>query len=152
MKEVITKELIFMNMQFKEQDEVFRFLAQQLKDTGRSTSVEEVKNGFYTREAEFSTYIDNEIAIPHCRNKSIKDASVAIVINETGIAWTDDGEYPKILFALMIPEANENQMHIRVLAQVAQMIMVESFVESLKKASTVDEIYEMMQSLNEVIQ
>lgn len=148
---IITKDLIFKDTNFACQEEVFTFLAEQLYEQQRSDSVVEVKNGFYSREREFSTCIDHEIAIPHCRVENIKNASVAVIVNKNGIPWTDSEEYVKYLFALMIPEENENQIHIRVLAQMAQMIMQESFMESIIKASSSEKIYEIIKSLNEEI-
>lgn len=151
MKEVVIKELIFKDTQFTTQDEVFHFLAHQLKKCNRSTSVQDVVAGFYAREAEFSTYIDDGMAIPHCRNTSIQDATVAVVLNKEPIPWTDMKEGAKTIFALLIPAANENQIHIRVLAQVAQMLMQETFVESLQKAQTEDELYDVVKTLNKEI-
>lgn len=148
MKEVISENLIFINTHLKTQSEVFDFLEKELKKENRCIQNESIKKGFYAREQEFSTYIDNGIAIPHCRHTSIIDASVAIIINDQKINWTQNGEKADIFISLMIPEKNENQIHIRVLAQVAQLIMEPEFIQFIKEADNEKEIYERVKVLN----
>lgn len=149
MSTVISKEMIFKNTEFTTQEEVFGFLANRMKETNRSINVEDIIKGFYHREEEFSTYIGNQIAIPHCRNKSVIYASVAIIINKKGIPWTDQEEMPDMIFALMIPEQKEDQIHIKILAQVAQLLMDDDFVEKIRNAKTEEEIYEFVKIVNQ---
>ena len=149
MKEVIAKEMIFLHQNLNSQEEVFRFLADQLLKADRGTLREELVNGFYAREGEFSTALNDKIAIPHCRHNAVKDATVLIVQNEKDIMWTD-GEPVDLMFALMIPGGDENQLHIRILAQVAQLIMEETFIEKVRKGQSPEEIYDEMKALNEL--
>ena len=53
-----------------------------------------------------------------------------------------------MFFALLVPGSNENQMHIRILAQVAQLIMEEDFIELVNKANNSDQIYQRLSVLN----
>lgn len=148
MKPVISKEYIYVKQNFTNQKELFAFLANQLVASKRAENEQSIIDSFYAREEEFSTYVDRGIAIPHCRSQSIHDASVAIVINKNKIQWTEEDECPNLFFALMIPESNENQIHIRVLAQVAQLLMEDEFVEAIRNAKNEEEIFSLVSKLN----
>lgn len=144
---VIDKNLIFLDTEFKSQEEVFRFLANKAIETKRGNDLDLIVQGFYDRELEFSTAMDEMIAIPHCRNEGIIQATVIVIRNKYDIEWTGH-EQVKILFALLVPESNENQMHIRILAQVAQLIMEDDFKKMVNCASQPNQIYEYMGALN----
>lgn len=149
MKNVISEEYIYLDTEIKTQDELFDFLACKMVEHGRASNIEEMKEGFYKREAEFSTAMNDGIAIPHCRVGAIVDATVIIVRNVKCIMWSDE-ESVDVFFALLIPEANENQIHIKILAQVAQLIMEDSYIEIVRTSRERREIYKEMQSLNEL--
>ncbi len=147
MKEVIAKEMIFLHRNFTSQEEVFRFLARQLAAAGRGGQEEALVEGVYAREKEFSTALNDRLAIPHCKSRAVKEATVLVVCNEREISWTD-GEPVDLLFALMIPAEDENRLHIRILAQVAQLMMEESFIEAVRQGQDAQEIYNAMKDLN----
>lgn len=144
---VIEKNLIFLDTELDSQDEIFQFLANTVVDLGRGKSVEGIVEGFYFREKEFSTAMNDRIAIPHCRNKYIQQASVVVLRNKKNVVWTNQ-EKVNLIFALLVPESNENQMHIRVLAQVAQMIMEDNFIEMITTADNSEYVFEKMKDLN----
>lgn len=148
MNPVISKEHIYVKQNITTQKDLFSFLAKQLVASKRAENEQSIIDSFYAREEEFSTYVDRGIAIPHCRSKFIYDASVVIVVNENDIQWTEKGENPNLFFALMIPESNENQIHIRVLAQVAQLLMEDEFVAAVRNAKNEEEIFNLVNKLN----
>lgn len=150
MKDVIMEEMIFLHQNLASQEDVFRFLAEQLIEAGRGSSKEELVRGFYAREKEFSTALNDKIAIPHCRNLAVKDATVLIIRNERDIAWTDQ-EPVDLMFALMVPAENENQIHLRILAQVAQLIMEDGFIQKVRQETSPRGVYQEMKALNDLI-
>lgn len=150
MMEVIVKDFIFLDTDLHTQDEVFQFLTKALTSCGRADQGDIIIEGFYQREKEFSTAMNDGIAIPHCRSKAIQDATVIIVRNQSMITWTDQEEVD-LFFALMIPEANENQMHIRILAQVAQLIMEDDFIDIVRHSKDPEVIYKEMEKLNTLL-
>lgn len=147
---VIDKKMIFLNTSFKSQQEVFDFLADKMVEDKRGNSSKKMIDGFYQREQEYSTAINDNIAIPHCRIEEIEKATVIVLRNKNKIKWTDDEEV-NLFFALMIPASNENQMHIKILAQVAQLIMEDSFINIVKDSDNVDAIYQGMHVINDLI-
>jgi len=150
MKNVIVPECIYLDTELKTQEEVFKFLANNLVKLDRGNDAEEIVKGFNQREQEISTSINNGIAIPHCRNAAIIDATVMVVRNRTEVIWTDK-EKVDLMFAPFVPASNKNQMHIRILAQVAQIIMEDQFIHLVRKAEKAEQVYFEMKPLNDVL-
>ena len=82
---VIDHNFIFIDTDFQTQKELFTFLAEQVLSSKRGNDLDKIVEGFYERENEFSTAMDNYIAIPHCRNENILQATVIVVRNKTEI-------------------------------------------------------------------
>jgi len=152
MKNVIVRELIFIDTEFKTQDEVLNFIASRLFEAGRCSDVSEVVRGFYDREAEFSTCMNDGIAIPHCLNQAISDATVIVVRNQFDIPWPQKEDQANLFFSLLIPKKNENQMHIRILAQVAQLIMEDDFIKNVRDSENTQIIYDLLKDLNKTFE
>jgi fructose PTS system EIIA component len=150
MKNVVAEEMIFVNTSFTSQKDLFEFIAETAFGLGRISNVQSVIDGFYHREGEYSTAMNDGIAIPHCRTDSIIDASVVIVRNSEKVVWTEDEECD-LFFALLVPESNVNQMHIRILAQIAQLLLEDEFVAQVRLANDSSQIFDMVKELNKVL-
>jgi PTS system fructose-specific IIA component len=150
MKNVVAEEMIFVNTSFNSQKDLFEFIADTAFGLGRTSDVKSVVDGFYHREGEYSTAMNDGIAIPHCRTESILDASVIIIRNSEKVIWTEDEECD-LFFALLVPESNVNQMHIRILAQVAQLLLEDEFVAQVRQANDPSYIFDLVKELNTVL-
>lgn len=150
MCDVIDKNLIFLNTSYQNQQQVFDFLADEVIKESRGIDKEKIIEGFYEREKEYSTAINDGIAIPHCRIEEIKKATVIVLRNKEKIIWTESEEID-IIFALLIPKSNENQMHIKILAQVAQLIMEDDFIKLIKNSENTEDIFSAMNIINTLL-
>lgn len=150
MCDVIDKKLIFLNTSYKNQKEIFNFIADEVIKESRGIDKEKIIEGFYEREKEYSTAINDGIAIPHCRINEINKATVIVLRNKEKIIWTENEDID-IIFALLIPKSNENQMHIKILAQVAQLIMEDDFIKLIKDSENTDDIFSTMNIINTLL-
>lgn len=150
MCDVIDKELIFLNTSYQNQKEIFNFIADEVIKESRGIDKEKIIEGFYEREKEYSTAINDGIAIPHCRIDEINKATVILLRNKEKIIWTENEEID-IIFALLIPKSNENQIHIKILAQVAQLIMEDDFIKLIKDSENTDDIFSTMNIINTLL-
>ncbi|NUT57222.1 MAG: PTS sugar transporter subunit IIA [Agromyces sp.] len=98
------------------------------------------------REETASTYMGNELAIPHGPNET-KDTSLAsglsLVRYDGGVDW--DGE--PVTFVIGI--AGKGNEHLEILSQIAILFSDEDEVERLKTAQTPEELFGMLGSVNE---
>jgi len=98
------------------------------------------------REQTVSTYMGNELAIPHGTNETkstILESGLSVVRYDGGVDW--DGEH--VTFVIGI--AGKGDEHLEILSQIAILFSEEDEVERLKSASTPEELYAMLSAVNE---
>ncbi|TYL54297.1 PTS sugar transporter subunit IIA [Agromyces mariniharenae] len=98
------------------------------------------------REETASTYMGNELAIPHGTNETkdtILASGLSVVRYDGGVDW--DGE--PVTFVIGI--AGKGNEHLEILSQIAILFSDEDEVERLKTAQTPEELFGMLSSVNE---
>lgn len=107
---------------------------------------EEYIDAMLERENSVSTYMGNFLAIPHGTNEakdSIMRSALSLVRYEQPIDW--GGEQVK--FAVGI--AGLNNEHLEILAKIAVVFSDEDEVQKLIEAGSADEIYALLEEVNE---
>lgn len=98
------------------------------------------------REQTVSTYMGNELAIPHGTNET-KDAILAsalsVVRYDGGVDW--DGE--PVTFVIGI--AGRGDEHLEILSQIAILFSDEDEVARLKSANTPEDLFALLATVNE---
>ncbi len=83
-------------------------------------------------------------AIPHAKDHSIEEANVIIVQLNSKIDWKSlDGEGTDFIIALFIPDSEAGTTHLKLLSQVARLLMHKEVTNCLKQAQSPDEIAEI---------
>jgi len=93
------------------------------------------------REETVSTYMGNELAIPHGTNETkdqILESALSIVRYDGGVDW--DGEH--VTFVVGI--AGKGDEHLEILSQIAILFSEEDDVARLKAAGTPEELFEIV--------
>lgn len=140
-KDLLKRELMIFDLEADSKDEVIEILARKFFDHGYVESKEEFAQGLRKREEEGSTALGDGVAIPHSKNKTVKEPAVLFAKNIQGLDYDDlDGEASKVFFAIAALDW-ENNLHVETLAELSKMIMKAGFVDDLLKASNPDEIY-----------
>src|SRR5699024_12822210 len=82
-------------------------------------------------------------AILHTKDKSIKQAGIVVLVNETGIEWESmDGKPARFFISLLIPEKEAGATHLNLLAAVSKMLVHDDVRERLLTLDSVDAIYD----------
>ncbi|BAQ23377.1 PTS sugar transporter subunit IIA [Streptococcus troglodytae] len=138
---MIDENLIKINLTFESQDEVFHYLATLIVDNGYANNTESVIQSLKLRESEGTTGMMEGFAIPHAKDKSIVKPGIAILKLKTGVEWHSmDEQLINYVIALFIPEKEAGTTHLKVLSQVARLLVNKAFKESIKEADTVLEL------------
>lgn len=90
------------------------------------------------RENTVSTYMGNELAIPHGTNETkneILESALSIVRYDGGVDW--DGEH--VTFVVGI--AGKGDEHLEILSQIAILFSEEDDVAKLKAAGTPEDLF-----------
>ncbi|SFI64913.1 MULTISPECIES: PTS sugar transporter subunit IIA [Microbacterium] len=98
------------------------------------------------REMTVSTYMGNELAIPHGTNETkdtILDSALSFVRYDGGVDW---GGEP-VTFVVGI--AGKGDEHLEILSQIALIFSDDDEVARLKQAQTPEELFGMLSSVND---
>ena len=114
-----------------------------------SINHEDIVRVLLERERLGSTGIGNGIGIPHGKFKGIDSLILGFGLSRKGVDFESmDGQPTHIFFLLISPE-NSAGLHLKLLAQISKILKVDSFREKLIQASNVDEIYDIIDNVDE---
>lgn len=115
-----------------------------LQDAGAVTGA--YLDAMRQREMTVSTYMGNELAIPHGTNETkdaILDSALSFVRYDGGVDW--DGEH--VTFVVGI--AGKGDEHLDILSQIALIFSEEDEVERLKAADSPEHLLALLGSVND---
>ena len=119
-------------------ENVIRAVGQMLVDAGYVN--QSYVDAMVKREKCFSTYMGNEVALPHGveeAKKEIKASGIAVMIFPEGTDW--GGEKAKVVVGI----AGVGEEHLEILSILAEKVLEEESIEKLTAASA-QEVYEML--------
>ena len=99
----------------------------------------------YHREEESTTGIGEGIAIPHGKCDAVIKPGLAAMVIPDGVDFDSlDGQPVHLIFLIAKHPNTKDNVHLDVLSKLSMLLMDESFVTSLKNASSVDEFLEIV--------
>ncbi|MCZ4068203.1 PTS sugar transporter subunit IIA [Microbacterium sp. H37-C3] len=125
-------------------EEAMKEAADLLESAGAVTSA--YFDAMQQREQTVSTYMGNELAIPHGTNETkdaILDSALSFVRYDGGVDW---GGEP---VSFVVGIAGKGDEHLDILSQIALLFSEEDDVARLKAAQTPDELYALLASVNQ---
>ena len=134
---LLLNDAIYLNQTLTSQAAVFDFLAKQAVTLGVATDAGAVLASLQERESLGTTGMMDGFAIPHAKDASIKEAKVLILKLTSGIDWQSmDGQAIDFIFCLMIPDSQAATTHLKVLSQLARLLMRQPVKQALKEAQS----------------
>lgn len=119
-------------------EHVIRAVGQMLVDSGYVN--QSYVDAMVKREETFSTFMGNELALPHGveeAKKEVKASGIAVMVFPEGTDW--DGELVKVVVGI----AGVGEEHLQILSSIAELVLEEGSMEQLISGSA-EEIYEML--------
>lgn len=148
-KDLLKKELMILDLKADNKKDAIEELAGKFYEHGYVNSKEEFVDGLRAREEQGSTALGDGVAIPHSKNKTVKEPAVLFARKNDGLDYEAlDGEDTFIFFAIAAPDG-ENNLHVETLAELSKMIMKAGFVDDLKKVNNLDEVYQVIDKYSE---
>lgn len=147
--EMVNEKLVNFGYEAKTKDDVIKGLGKMMYDAGKVNDLNKYIEGLYEREAVFSTGVGNGVAIPHCKSDCVREAAFTLAKLKNSVEWeTLDGRPVDYVIMLAAPNTSDNA-HLEMLSKLAANLMDDDFRETLKGASTVEEIKELFSSKKE---
>lgn len=124
-------------------ENVIRQVGQMLVDSGYVNP--SYVDAMVKREESFSTYMGNELALPHGveeAKKEIKASGIAVMIFPEGTDW--GGETVKVVVGI----AGVGEEHLQILSVIAEQAFEEGNMERIINGSA-QEVYEILKGGND---
>ena len=137
--DLLVPERVALNMQVADKAMAIHAMVGMLDRTGCLRDAVEYEKDVLEREAQGTTGVGGGVAIPHGKSNAVLVPALAAVTLREAIDYQAlDGAPVRLLFLIAAPDG-ANDLHIQVLARLAQLLMEPLFCEELKQAATPEE-------------
>ncbi|MGJ7905981.1 PTS sugar transporter subunit IIA [Actinopolyspora sp. H202] len=132
--ELITTELVDLDLPDADRRAAVRSLANRLVNAERVTDIERFLDDVENREQQMATGMRGGIGIPHCRSAAVTVPSLAFGRSTAGIDFGAEDGPASLIFLIAAPEGGDSD-HMAVLASLARRLMREEFKRTLLDAN-----------------
>lgn len=131
----LTERTVKTQLAAGEKEAAIREMAELAAGTGKVADVAELVRVALAREAQGTTGLGEEIAIPHAKTDAVTAPVVGFARSADGIDWgSPDGTPAKLVFLIAVPEAAAGDEHLRILALLSRKLMDSGFRARLQGA------------------
>lgn len=131
MSEMITADLVDLDLSADSKEAAARALAERMVAKGRVTDLDGFLADVAAREAQMPTGLDGGIGIPHCRSEHVTEPTLAFGRSAAGIDFgAADG--PADLIFLIAAPAGADDAHLTILSSLARQLMNAEFTSALR--------------------
>lgn len=136
MSNIISDSAVFLDVAASSVADAFTFIANKSVELGIATDADAVASALHEREDADSTGMINGFAIPHAKSDAVASPALVVVRFAQPVDWgkTQDGQPVHCAIALLTP-AKDPTVHLRILAQVASMIVRDSFCKEVSSTN-----------------
>ncbi|QSR31814.1 PTS lactose transporter subunit IIC [Nocardioides sp. S5] len=144
MTALITTDLVRLSADWgSDKHDVIRALAAVVGDAGRATSVDQLVEDAFAREATSATGLPGAIAIPHCRTTGVEVPTLAFARLEPPVDFgAKDG--PADLAFLIAAPAGGDADHLTILTKLARALVKPAFTDALRAAGSDEEVVDLI--------
>lgn len=144
-KEILDKRVVDLDMTAACKDEVIRYLAGLLTETGYVQNLDGYIKDVYLRESEGITGIGHHVAIPHGKSDYVNHVGIAVGRTKNMIEWESyDGRPSRLFFLFAVPNGPDGDVdHLRLLAELAAKLGNDTIVKKIQTARTFEKLLEI---------
>jgi len=143
--DVLSANDIIENSKAGSKEEFIREVSQFIAKNHRGIDPKELENILIEREKLGSTGLEEEIAIPHGKLKSLSEYVICFARNLKGIDFLSlDRKLKKLFFVVIVP-ANNQTKQLKLLARISKIVKNKEFRKKLLEAKTAREIHQLIE-------
>lgn len=142
-KELISNEIVMLDVDADSSEEVIRMVADIMEADGRLIDKEGYIADVMKREESSSTALGFSVATPHSKSVYVKEPSLAFVRLKKKMKW-DDSDKVDIIFQIGVPSPAQGDRHLEILASLFRKIMHDDFREQLANAQSPEEVIQLI--------
>ncbi len=141
---ILRPERVFLDLPVRDGDELLRHLAVQIHDGHPAIATKVILEKLRSREHTGSTGLGDGVAIPHARLESESPPCAILVRPRRALPFNaPDGRPVDLFFALAVP-LHSTDIHLELLAEVAELFSDETACTVLRRARRTDTIMEVL--------
>ncbi|MFE2187270.1 fructose-specific PTS transporter subunit EIIC [Streptomyces sp. NPDC059455] len=139
MSELITADLVDLDLSADTKEAAARSLAERMVEAGRVTDLDGFLADVAAREEQMPTGLDGGIGIPHCRSAHVTEPTLAFGRSAARIDFgAADG--PADLIFLIAAPAGADSDHLTILSSLARQLMNADFTDALRSADQPEQV------------
>lgn len=138
--DILRKDLMIMDLQATTKEAVIDEMIQKLAQQDVISDADTFKSGIMNREAQTSTGLGNGIAMPHSKNKAVKNPAVLFAKSNKGVDYQALDDQPVELFFMIAAPEGGNDLHLQVLASLSRKLVDDELVDRLKQVQSAKEV------------
>ena len=144
---IISTDLVLLDVDAgADKQSVIGRLVNRLASAGRTTDPDGLVAAAMAREEQSATGLPGGIAIPHCRSPYVDTASIGFARLKPAVDFGAPDGPADLAFLIAAPESGGAE-HMKLLSSLARALVRKEFVESLRHASTADEVVELVEGV-----
>ncbi|MDR0316859.1 MAG: fructose PTS transporter subunit IIA [Lactococcus lactis] len=120
---------------------LFKYIASYTLSKNIIDDEQKLVDALLEREKEVSTGLQDSFAIPHAKADFIKKPTVIFLKLSQPIQWeTFDGKPISNVFALLVPLKYEGTEHLKMISNIATLLLEEEFTELIKNTKNINDL------------
>ncbi len=132
--QLITPDLVAVDVAAADKNAVIDVLAQKLATAGRVTDAAAFAQDVRDREAKTATGMPGGIGLPHAKSDHVTAPSLAVAKVPGGVDFGAPDGPATLVFLIAAPAAGDSQ-HLKILAALARKLVNAEFKNSLRAAT-----------------
>ncbi|WP_411842859.1 fructose-specific PTS transporter subunit EIIC [Salinicoccus sp. HZC-1] len=146
--DILDRDLIEVDLDSTDQKGVIDELIQKLDRAGVLSSKEEYKEAILAREAEGTTGLGMNIAIPHGKSDGVRRPAVVYGRSTEGVDWNSmDGTEAKLIFMIAVPTESAGDDHLKILQMLSRKLMDDDFRNELLDTDSTEGVYALLEEV-----
>ncbi|UNZ18824.1 fructose-specific PTS transporter subunit EIIC [Streptomyces sp. 891-h] len=137
MSQLITAELVDLDLSATTKADAARSLAERMVALGRVTDLEGFLADVETREAQMPTGLEGGIGIPHCRSTHVTEPTLAFGRPSSPVDFGATDGPADLIFLIAAPDGADSD-HLSILSSLARHLADPEFAAALRSVSDPD--------------
>lgn len=147
---VIRDDMIFLNEEINSKKDALDFLTKKAEQIGVVTEQKKFLDSVLEREDMVSTAVGYQIAMPHGKSHVVNQPFVGFLRTTKQFDWSSDEDMSvNMIFLIGVPSENKDNIHLKVISQLSKNLLDDSLRDQLKHLNSIDEIYALLNSVNQ---
>lgn len=143
MADLITTELVDLNLSATDRHQATQALAELLLTQGRVTDLAGFLADVRAREQQMPTGIEGGIGIPHARSAHVTEPTLGFGRSSAGVDFGAPDGPARLIFLIAAPEGGGAE-HMSILAKLARRLVHASFREALASANAPQDVVDLV--------